>query len=248
MKACCVLILSVFTAVEIATAQDSTSTMWSVGTGYSSFKDELAVGLLYQGFAIDGSFAQRYSFEGAEVSWSILLSLNTVFSRGATAFDVYFKPWNGGALFTVVDGRWSLAIGPGLTGSYHTYLNPFVNSGHFFWYTHYDLELRLASSFTIEDQQVRMQLNTAVLSLASRPEAMPDPYFYSWSLGDMITRAHSNMVVASIDKVQHTDLTIEWFPSSCDGEISLAYVMSYDRYRPDPELQILQHLVRLTWY
>ena len=229
-------------------SQDNAHKMWSVGTGYSSFKDDLATKLLYQGFDLHGKYASRCIDSVSEFEWSVLFSPRVEFSHDMVAIEVLFNPLNIGYMAEVVRDDWSLFIGPGISGNYYMYINPFLNSGHFYWYTHYDLELRLASYFNVNDEKIRTALNTSVLSLASRPDPLPAPYFYNWNFFDFIADAHSNMVVGSLNTVQHVELTLEWLSVFEGGNPTLSYVFTYDHYVPAPSLQILQHLVRITWY
>jgi len=226
---------------------DTTYSMWSVEGGYSAMKDQLNVGLVYDGVDVTGRFAERITVGNDYWEWGVQLGIGALFSRGMTAIDLHLEPWDFGYLWRVVDSDWQLYLGPGITGSYRTYVNPELHSGSFFWYTHYDLQLRIAAEATVFDQRFRAALNSTVASLASRPTSMPDPYFYNWEFLKMMDRAHSNMTFGSLDVVQHTDLQVEWWvPGSSD--LTLSYVLTYDEYTPAPSLTTLRHAVRVTWY
>ena len=234
-------------AIVSASAEDTTLTSWSVRAGYSAYIDELNIGLLYTGGEIGGQYAQRIPFGDNDLEWRVNAAVGVMSSRGLLALDIHFTPVDGAYLFRVVDSDWQLFLGPGVTANYRWYLNPDQQSGHFFWYTHYDLEFRAAAVFTVADQRFRAHLHTTVASLASRPPPAPDPYFYDWNFGSMISKAHSDLEFGSYNLVQHIELALEWMLPG-HNDLAITYTFVSDRYQQAPTLETIQHSVGVTWY
>ena len=240
------LVTALYVQPCAAEMRDSTAVFWVAEGGYSAFKDELNVGLVYQGGMVGGSYAQRYANNSGALTWEVALNTEIMGTRGLTAIGLHLRPWDVGYLFDVVTDDWWLGLGAGFTGSYRLYVNPMQQSGSFFWYTHYDLELRIAARFRLKDQRFRVGLASAMFTLTSRPVPQPDPYYYDWNFGRMIERAHSNMTLGSLDLAQNLMVSVEWFiPNSHQ---SLAFETRAGSYNMSPTLSTLSHSLRFTWY
>lgn len=239
-----VLVLALVCAPEQTVCE--AQTYGGLAAGYSALRDELNVGLVYHGAELGGQIGQRIHFGVDELRWEAALGLAFLSTRGMPALELRLTPVTAGYLWGVVEREWRLWLGPALSANYRWYLNPMLQSGSFFWYTRYDVQLWVAASIPYRGHGLKLELRTALLAAASRPDAQPDPYFYDWGLGDLIASAHGNMVVALPNRVQHLRLVAEWRPP--DSSLGVGYELVYDGYRAAPALQALQHLVRLTWH
>lgn len=231
-----------------ARAQDTTEGIWSIGTGFSSSRDELNVGLLYQGGGLHGRYLHRHSHDGREFSWSTGMAITAQWSRGMTALALDLTPLETGLLFDVVDRDWRLRLGPGFAAHLGWNVNPELQSGSFFWYTHYDLEVRAAGEFGLGGQRFRTDMHTTVATLSSRPDVHPDPYFYSWGFGDLVSAAHSNMSLGSLGMARRVMVSTEWYIPGSGSRMGLVYRLDYAAYRTRPKLSTLHHTVHLTWH
>lgn len=217
-----------------------------VGIGYDAFRDELNVGLVYHGTDLRGHVGQRIDVAGNQLQWDARAALGLMWSRGMTAIELDAEPVSAGYLLRIVDGRTTVWVGPGLSANYRWYVNPDLQSGSFFWYTHYDLQARATASVAFKAERFRFDLRIGALSLASRPVARPDPYFYTFNFSELVSRAHGDMVVGTLGRTNHVSLVAEWFVPGT--EMTLGYEFAYAGYTPAPALDTLQHVARISWY
>lgn len=148
---------------------------------------------------------------------------------------------------SIVESAWTLRLGPGLDGDHRWYVNPELHSGSFFWYGHYDAEVRVALDGYVAGRGVHGQLRVAALSAVSRPPTDPDPYFYDWRFVDLIARTHRDMRVASLGTVRHVELAVAVDMPRRKRDWRLGYVVRLEDYAGDPALRSVQHAIRVGW-
>ena len=220
----------------------------SLEIGFAQFRDALNQDLVYHGGQIGARFGYRHDFDAVRLAWAMRLLLGFYGSHGMPALTPRLDWLDVAVLFPIRRPKLTLWVGPGLDRDQRWYVNPMLQSGSFYWYAHYDLELRAGADFTLAGQSFVASLRTAVVSAASRPSPLPDPYFYDWRFTDLVARTHRNVHIGSFESIRHVEGGLEWIVPRRKHDFGVGYVFRFEDYAPAPSLRTTQHLVRLSWH
>lgn len=193
----------------------------------------------------EAAFGQRFVWDSALLTWDVALEASLHGAHGMPAIETELRPWDVAYLrrFRGRSTKFWLGVGP--SGSYRLWLNPFVNSGHFYWFSHYSLDLRANLPFSLGAGDFRLDVAVTVLSLVSRPDPSPDPYFYSWKFTDIVADAHDNLRLSSVHHVRKLDIVGHWYLP--DKSWAPMVRCSYEAYMPELRLHVLDYALGVTW-
>ncbi len=220
----------------------------SLEVGFSQFRDELNSNLVYHGAQLGSRFGYTHDWHRLRLQWRVRVLFGLYASHGMPAIVPQLDWLDISTLFPIRRPGWTLWLGPGLDSDLRWYVNPFLHSGHFFWYGHYDVELRGGADFSIRGQPFRASLRINALSLSSRPSPSPDPYFYDWRFTDLVGRTHRELRLGSLDSIRHLEAGLEWLVPRRKHDLGLGYTLRLEDYAPAPSLRTVDHIVRITWH
>jgi len=230
-------------------AQDSIRKKSHYATFKSQFfqiKDEFNYGLVFSGL----NLVFEYTF-------ILDLKKNTFQYTPAFAFGVDYNKGIGLAwTFKPVDVFYGfrinsndtkpLTIGPYISTNYFWQLYPELQSGHMFWFSSIEIGPRIIWKLPYKGRSIFFKLSNSIAGWTSRPTPSTETHYYSLTIGDFISNAHSNMEFGSFNLFNHTDFQVEILNPK-RKRLSMAYEFEYFGYFQEPRLNYIVHSFNLKW-
>jgi hypothetical protein len=207
-----VLVCLLFAFLFVRPVYAQRSNVFSLSAGFLQLKEALNLGLVFNGGQLGFQYTYRKIFASGEFSYQPGLAYGIGFSRGMHATQFHLDIADLSYLHDLykTDAH-AIKLGVDFTGNYNYERYPDLQSGHLFWKTEIGLSLRLKYNYTWKGQQLSLNVSNSFMGLTSRPQPEPDPYFYSLRLADYIRYAHSHMKFGSLNRYDHTRVSLEYY-------------------------------------
>ncbi len=217
----------------------------SLKTQFFQFNDEFNYGLVFNGLNMVGQYTfEKESFDSYLV-YSSKIAFGANFNKGVglawqfTPIDIFYG-------YQIKE--MPLYIGPYFAANYQWQLYPELQSGHMFWFT--ALEVGYEASYTLpynyKSRKFKLSFANAFAGFASRPEPSTETHFYSLTISDFFSNAHSDLEFGFNNLFNHTRFEIEMLRKP-EKRLSLAYEFEYFGYFDTPTVNYLNHSFNLKW-
>ena len=231
---------------SVAQTNSNPKHYFGFSTQYNQIKEAGNYGLVNQGL----NLSLNYSYEKNRRSTIFTYSPNVAFGanyRNGVGLNWYFKLVDLFYGFRIGkrDGR-SLFIG--FYGSVNNFwqLYPELQSGHMFWFTTIEMGPKFQGSIDMGERELFIKASISMYGLTSRPVDDPEQYYYSLSLGDVLSESFSNMQFGSNNKFNHTFFEID-YTNQNRNKIILGYAFEYFGYYDDPSFSYMTNSIVLKW-
>lgn len=208
-------------------------------------KDAFNYGLVYSGFNLAIGYEYEEKSENALWNYSANMAFGPDFGKGI-GLNWQFQPFNLFYGFNVSGSSWQLYLGPYISANYIWDIYPFLQSGHLYWCSTYEIGPRIITSFPGRFNGLSASFSAMSFGLTSRPKPATESYFYSMTIGDFITNAHSDMKFGSLDLFDHFILGLEYTNPKAN-RFSIGYVTDFINYTTSPAFKYLTHTINFKW-
>jgi hypothetical protein len=218
----------------------------SLNTQFVQIKDEFNYGLVFNGINLGG----RYSFTKITNRNTLLftadMAVGANFKKGL-GIIILFRPINLFYGFNINQSNSkSLSIGPYIATNYQWQNYPELQSGHMFWFTSLETGPEVMLTIPFKSKLFKLKVSNSIAGWTSRPEPATETMFYSKTLTDFASNAHSHMKFGSYGLFNHTHMEIEML-NATEKKLSIAYQFEYFGYYQTPEYLLLLHSINLKW-
>lgn len=243
-----ILFLAIGLAPHLAKAQETGASKqhaFIFNPNFFQVKDAFNYGLVYTGFNLSVGYEYEEITERAKLNYRANVAFGPDFGKGI-GLNWQFQPFNLSYEFNVSNRSWQIYLGPYISANYIWDIYPFLQSGHMFWCATYEVGPRITATFPRRFSGLSASVSAMSFGLASRPKPATETHFYSMTLGDFFTNAHSNLKFGSLDLFDHLNLQIA-YKNPRVKRFTLGYELDYLKYNNDPGFSYLSHSIILKW-
>lgn len=214
-------------------------------TQFFQIKDEFNYGLVFNGLNLVIGYEYSKTTAKGVFSYSPELGFGPSFKKGIGLLW-YFKPIDVFYGFNLNKSKEKLfVLGAYFSTNYKWQIYPYLQSGHFFWFSSLEIGPKASYQFAIKDKHFKVNFSNSVLGWNSRPTPATETYFYSFKLSDFYTEAHSNLSFGSYNLFNHTQFGIELLRPN--KNMNFGYEFEYYGYYENPTLSYVNHSLNLKW-
>jgi hypothetical protein len=189
------------------------SHVFSLSPDFVQVKEDLNRGMVFDGAQLHFRYTYKKYYSSAEFRYQAGLSWGMAFNLGMGATQFHFGLADLSYLKNIYKtDKHILKLGGTITDNYNFNRYPDLQSGHLFWCTEIGIDMQMQYTFCWKEHQINVCFTNSLAGLTSRPDASPDPYFYSLRFADYIKYSHSHMKFGSFNNYVHTILTAEYLP------------------------------------
>ena len=144
--------------------------------------------------------------------------------------------------------RDSQALFIGFYGSINNFwqLYPELQSGHMLWFTSIEMGPKFQGRIDLGERKLFIKASISMYGLTSRPVDDAEQYYYSLSLGDVLSDSFSNMQFGSYNMFSHTFFEID-YTNQKRNKIIMGYAFEHFDYYNDPTYSYMTHSIVLKW-
>jgi len=215
----------------------------------NQLKDELNNGLLFVG----SNLSYQFGYEGENGNILKIFScsldiglLNRKELKGYNLNLVPLKYYYGVDIWK--NEKMTVFLGGYAEMLYQFQLYPDLQMGNIHWTTLYSISPKLIANYIVsENKSIRIQLSNSVLGYISRPKNF-DPYFFSLRFSDIVSNAHSDFKLKTMNKLNNFNLNLDFILKTKVRKISFGYALQYISYDGDSFLKQLNHSLSIKLY
>lgn len=217
----------------------------SFSTQFFQVKDEFNYGLVYNGVNLVIGYGFNKTTSKNEFSYTPELGFGPDFKKGIGLFWS-FKPidvFYGYKINKSSEKRF--VLGAYFSTNYQWQLYPYLQSGHFFWFSSLELGPKMSGHFPYKGKLFHFKLSNSVVGWNSRPVPSTETYFYSFKFSDFYNNAHKNLTFGSYNLFNHTQIGIGLKRPT--KRMNIGYEFEYYGYYKNPTLSYMNHSIVLKW-
>ncbi len=242
----CVILFTPYLYAQDSIKLVSKSHSVSLKTQFAQFKDEFNYGQVFSGLNLVGDYSFTLISGNNIFTYSPELGFGANFKKGI-GLAWKFRPIDVFYGYRIYKSNTNpLTLGVYFATNYQWQLYPELQSGQMFWFTSIEIGTKLKFIFPINNKFIKVILCNSLAGWTSRPVPSTEKYYYSLSISDFVSNAHSNLTFGSFNLFNHTILEIELVPN-LGKRLSLAYEFEYFGYYKNPILSYMSHSFNLKW-
>ena len=213
-----------------------------VKTQFSQYKDQFNYGLVFSGINLDLGYNFTRSKENKITSYEggIAVGIN---SNKGNGISLRIKPLDYFYGFKLES--MPITIGPYVSADYVWQLYPYIQSGHMFWFTAYDIGPNVIFNIPIKSRTLECVFSNSLFGFTSRPEPGTETYFYSLNLKDFFEFSHQNLKFGFFNNYNHSQFQFGLLNPE-KQRLRIRYSFEYYGYYNDPKLSIIFHSLNLN--
>jgi hypothetical protein len=212
-----------------------------VRIGSVQIRDGLNYGIVFDGGQLHLSYEYTLVRKSLLLRTRIELGGGALTDRGMLGFGAELRPIDGFVGFRLVDHGWKLYLGPQLLIDYRVQFYPDLQTGQSLWSTTLGIGPEFLVQIPHKANRINVGLEYTLLGAMSRPEARLPPYFYSLSIGGILSNLHSKFVFASPHNLARGALVFEYVFERGVHDVTLGYRLDLTYAYQTPELVQLAH-------
>lgn len=249
MRALPVASFLAFTALLLAAPSQNAAADHRIGVrlGSVQIRDGLNYGIVFDGGQIHLSYEYTLVRKSLLLRTRFELGGGAFTDRGMLGFGAELRPLDAFAGFCLVDRDWKLHLGPQLLIDYRVQFYPDLQTGQSLWSTTFGIGPEILVQIPHKANRVNIGLEYTLLGAVSRPEARLPLYFYSLSLGGILSNLHSNFAFASPHNLARGALVFEYVFERGAHDVALGYRLDLTYAYYAPELVQLAHTLGVRY-
>jgi hypothetical protein len=228
-------------------AQDSIRARNSfLSTGFLQIKESPNYGLVFRGPFI--GFGMNWNWLHDDNTWfyEAKLGVGFPFAKEIVGLNMNFKPIEMAYAWKIPVRTVGLEIGPSLKMEYNIQYYPDLQSGYYYWLTHYSAGVEVFADYKFKNSILKLRAFNNLFGFVSRGEIYEDPYFFDRKFSDIFSDVHSNFNFVSLGTFNNTFFEIR-YQKKASSRLAFSYVFDYFTYTEEPEIKYLNQLLRLTF-
>jgi hypothetical protein len=223
--------------------QDTTKRHYlEISTSFVEHKDQVDYGLVFRGPVLLLKYEFHKKTEKHFLKFESELGFGASWARGIAAFNYKFKPIQLEYYLPIKFKNTTLFLGAYSSLNYEYDDNPWLHSGRTYWFSTIDFGPAIYFETNIKSKQLAVNVNSSLFSFVSRPEYVPEDYFYDISFLDVLKNMNSDFSFATINKRYSFEVEI-WLLNFTKRAWSVAYSFNYSAYYNEPKTTYLTNKI-----
>ena len=217
-----------------------------ISIGFLQIKESENYGLVFRGPSLDAGMNWTFPHKNNAWIYEFRLMLGAPFAKDIAAMNISFKPLEAAYAWKIPVNKFGLKIGPALKMEYNFQMYPDLQSGYYFWLTHYSAGVSAFATVNLKNSIIKVRAFNNLCGFVSRGETWEDPYFFTDQFSDLMSDMHSEFSFVSLGTFNNTFFEIQYRRSAA-SRLAYSYVFDYFVYSDDPALKFLNQSLRLTF-